>query len=225
MKTRVSFKKLDEHTKRFLEKDKSLSNFWSKYFSNKYETGLFIKNSLRKLLTRRMMLRVKWYVDIADGMPKVRDSRPALQVVFLVALAESVARRKFTKKQADSLGSQKLILDFFKHLQNSDKEEFGKKFKRALVSIKHHRLSISSVVRILYQVRNDAVHGKEYWGFDLVDKKRHSDSDKPYWSLITTGWLGTRKRKRRVNLDIKLTYEDLRDIFIRTAIKNIESKF
>jgi len=217
--------KINEKTKQFLAQDKSLLIFWSKYFISENEASFFIQNCFKRLLTRRMVLRVKWYVDIANEMPKVQDSRPALQVVFLVALAENIARRKHTKKQADALGSQKLVLEFFSYIQDSDKKEFEKKFKRALVSIKHHRLLISSVVKILYQVRNNAVHGEEYWDFSLVDKKRHTEADKPYWSLITNGWLGTRKRKRRVTLDIKLTYENLRDIFIRTAIQNIKSEF
>lgn len=219
-------KKLNEHTKKLSTQDKELLVFWSKHFSNEEGTSVFIQNCLRKLSTRRMMLRVKWYVDIADGMSKVRDNRPALQVVFLVALAEAIARRKLTKKQANTMGgSQKLVLYFFKCITDSDKNLFAKNFKRALISTKHHELRISSVVRILYQVRNDVVHGEEYWGFSLVDKRRHEEVDKPYWSLITSGWLVKKYKKRRVTLDIRLTYEDLRDIFIRTAIKNIESEF
>lgn len=190
----VSLKKLDERTKQGLVQDEDLLIFWSKYFSSRAETSIFIKNCLRKLSTRRMMLRVRWYVDIANGMTKVRENRPALQVVFLIALAETIARRKFTKKQADTMGSLKLVLNFFKHITNSDKIELEKKFKRTLSSAKYHKLHISSVVRILSQVRNDAVHGEEFLGFSLVDKKRHNEADNPYWSLITSGWLGTKKK-------------------------------
>ena len=176
------------------------------------------------MTTRRMMLHTQWYTEIADKIIKIKY-RPALQIAFLIALAENIAAQRFTKKQGIKMGTKGLILDFFKFINESDKQELNTKFKRLFSSTKNHRLRISSIIKILYQVRNNVFHGKEFWEFFLVDKSRHHDADKPYWSLITIGWLGTRKSQRRTTLDLKITYDDLRDIFIRTAIRNIESEF
>ena len=218
-------REIDKHTKKVLAQDPSILSFWSRYFSSRKEASKFIKDCLKKLSTRRMMLRVEWYVNIANKMPIIRDSRPALQIIFLIALAEGLASKRFTKKQAIELGSQKLVLNFFKYITDLDKKELEMKFRRALTQERHHKLYTSSIIRIIYQIRNDAVHGKDFWGFSLVDKKRHKDADEPHWSLMTSGQLGTIKRKRRVSLETKLTYENLRDIFVRTAIQNIKSEF
>jgi|SRR3989338_2579710 len=221
----ISIRKANKHIKQMLAQDKSSLSFWSRYFPTRNDASDFMKNCLKKLLTRRMMLRTEWYVEIADKMPKIHDSRPALQVIFLVALAESIARRRFTKRQAYQLKSKGLIINFFKYITDPDKKELETKFRRSLTSTGYHQLRISSIVRILYQVRNDAVHGEEYWSFSLVDIRRHKDAHEPHWRLMTSGWLGTTKRKRRITIETKLTYENLRDIFVRTAIQNIQSKF
>ena len=219
----ISLKKMDEHVKKVIAQE-SLP-FWLQYFPTQADASDFIKNCLKKFLTRRMMLRTEWYVEIADKMPKIHDSRPALQVIFLVALAEGIARRRFTKKEADDMGPTQLVIDFFRYIIGSDKKELEMKFRRSLTSTGYHQLYISSIIRILYQVRNDAVHGEDYWDFSLVDTKRHKDAHEPHWRLMTSGWLGPRKRKRRITVETKLTYENLRDIFIRTAIQNIQLKF
>ena len=117
------------------------------------------------------MLRVEWYVNIANKMPIIRDSRPALQIIFLIALAEGLASKRFTKKQAIELGSQKLVLNFFKYITDLDKKELEMKFRRALTQERHHKLYTSSIIRIIYQIRNDAVHGKDFWGF--IPVRRH----------------------------------------------------
>lgn len=201
--------------------DDELLLFYTEYFSNKDEASRFLKKCLKKLSTYRMMLRVKWYSDIANGMPKVSDARPALQIVFLMALAESIATRRYTKKQVICLGSQKLVLNFFKYITRSDKFELERKVKRLHDA---QKLRISSIVRILYQVRNDAIHGEEFWNFSLLNKDFQRKEGGPQ-SLVTSGLLGRKSKKQRVILDVQLTYEDLRDVFIRTAIKNIESEF
>jgi hypothetical protein len=41
--------------------------------------------------------------------------------------------------------------------------------------------------------------------------------------MITSGSLGKKGKKKRVSLDLSLTYEELRDIFRRVAIANTES--
>jgi len=43
------------------------------------------------------------------------------------------------------------------------------------------------------------------------------------YGIITDGPLG--KKKKRVPLDISLTYQELRDVIVRTAINNISKHF
>ena len=94
----ISIRKANKHMKQMLAQDESSLSFWLKYFPTRNDASNFIRKCLRKLLTQRMMLIAEWYVNIADNMPKIHDSRPALQLIFLIALAEGVAKRRFTKK-------------------------------------------------------------------------------------------------------------------------------
>lgn len=43
------------------------------------------------------------------------------------------------------------------------------------------------------------------------------------YEVMTMAWLGKKKNRRREYPEIKLTYPELRDIFIRTAIRNIQT--
>src|SRR3989344_5507843 len=68
----------------------------------------FISRCLRKLKTRRMLLRAQWYTEIADGLAKVKKGRVALQIVFLMSLAEGVSKMRTS---VTGMGSQKAVLD------------------------------------------------------------------------------------------------------------------
>ena len=98
-------------------------------------------------------------------------------------------------------------------------------FKRALTSAATPQLRFSSIIKILYEVRNKAVHGEDFWSFFFLTKKEKEEFIKDGYTdygLMTAGYLG-RKSKKRVSLDLTLTYEEFRDIIIRTAIANIKS--
>jgi len=218
---KISFdwKAVDSVFKNDILNDVGLLEFWRNYFASREEALEFVKTCLKKLSTRRMMLRVKSYVDISDNMPLVKKGRPALQVIFLMALAEGVATLKMTKFESIKLGSLGTIRSFFRCLLAEDKIRLEARFKRALTTFRYHKLGINSIVGIFYQARNDAVHGYGYWEF-FLEYNSNRDAD-----LLVMGYVGTRRRRRRVPLVVKMTYEELRDIFVRTAIENIRLKF
>lgn len=215
--------KIDELAKQGILNDKNIHQFLKSEFPTRTERLSFIKECLKKISTRRMLLRAHWYTEIADDQSSIRESRPALNLIFLMAMAEAIAKKRTNNK---NLGSLEAIKCFFEYISNEDKNFLRRNFRRTLLGAKYHDLRFSSVLRILYDVRNRAVHGENYYSFSLLDRKSKL-SHKHYssFSLISSGYLGPSKRKRRVSLDIKLTYEELRDVFRRTALANIKSCF
>src|SRR5258708_860470 len=217
------WKKIDDLSKKGLLVDEDLHDFLKPIFPDISERTAFIKHCLKKLKTRRMLLRAQWYTEIADDKEKVRNNRPALKIIFLLALAEAIAKTRIGKNKIESL---KAIQIFFQHVLPEDKKIITQNFQRALVKIKHHNLRFTSIIRILYDVRNRAVHGEDYYSFSLLDKdEKEKHKDYTDFSLITAGSLGKKYKKRRVPLDICLTYEELRDVVRRTAIENIKRFF
>ncbi|MBU3918909.1 hypothetical protein KKC63_03345 [Patescibacteria group bacterium] len=91
--------------------------------------------------------------------------------------------------------------------------------RRSLLKVKHHSFSFPSILRILYNVRNEAVHSGDFYSFAMQDEQEKSED----YEVMTMAWLGKKKNRRREYPEIKLTYPELRDIFIRTAIRNIQT--
>ena len=221
------WKAIDDMTKRALVSDPDLNNFLTPFLPNKMDRRAFIRQCLRKLKTRRMLLRSQWYTELADRMHKVREGRDGLRLIFLMGMAEGVTKQKLG---TNHIGSLDAILRFFRHISPEDKTAVRRGIRRALVSARHHKLLFSSIVRILYEVRNEAVHGEDFYSFSLLnprEKKKHIEY--MHFGLITSGSLGkagftkrgNRRRKRRVALDISMTYPELRNMMVRTAIANI----
>ncbi|MDB5204919.1 MAG: hypothetical protein JWP09_947 [Candidatus Taylorbacteria bacterium] len=223
MATSSIWKPVEDATRQALVEDTELHQFLTPLLADKEERKKFIKKCLRKLKTRRMLLRAQWYLDIADDQELVRQNRPALKIIFLIALAEAVTKMKTGR---NAIGSFDAIKRFFAFTSEQDKEKILLGFTRTLLSPKHHSLRFSSILRILYEIRNQAVHGEDYYSFSLpneADKiKRAGYTD---WGFITSSSLGKKGKKRRISLDISLTYEELRDIVRRTAIANIQDSF
>lgn len=206
----------DKAVKKGILEDEELHQFLSPYVPVKENRNKFIKSCLRKMKTRRMLLRLHWYSQLADDIDKAKQARPALQIIFLMAMAEGLVGEKRGDK---NLPPRWAINDFFSEIGSDDKQILQNNIRRSVGSPILSNLRFSSIVSILYEVRNKAVHGKEYWQFSLAD---NSDTQGGVIRL-THGWLGKSRKKRRVPLDVKITYEMLRDIFARTAINNIKA--
>ncbi len=209
-------KELDQAAKKGILEDEELHQFLSLYIPIEEERNKFIRNCLRKMKTRRMLLRLHWYSQLADDIDKAKQSRPALQIIFLMAMAEGLVGEKHGDK---NLSPRWAINDFFSEIGRDDKQTLQNNIRRSVGSPVLSSLRFSSIVSILYEVRNKAVHGKEYWQFSLAD-----DSDIQGGIIrLTHGWLGKPGKKRMIPLDVKITYQMLRDVFARTAINNIQS--
>lgn len=215
-----SFKVLDEITKKGLIIDPDLHRFLKPIFTSVTDREEFITKCLKKMRTRRMLLRAQWYTKIAEHQSTAPDSRPALNIIFLMSMAESLAKARTRKP----LGPAAAAKAFFECILPVDKKLLNQKFRRTLLNLKHHTLRFSSIIRILYEIRNKAVHGEDFFSFSLLTPQLIETH--PTHSMITSGTLVSKKRnRRRVSLDLALTYSELRDIFRRTAIENIKASF
>ena len=196
--------------------DKELDSFLKPVFPEPEEREKFVKTCFKRVKAREMLLRAQLYTELANNQKKIGRERPAIQLIFLMALAEGVAKRR-TGKSKDP------IKDFFEYISSDDTKILLNQFKRTLSK---PRLRFSSVRRILYEVRNRAVHGDEFWEFSLVDEAERAEAKMAGYTSygrLTFGYLGKRGRKREQPIVLNLTYEELRDIFRRTAIENIKS--
>jgi hypothetical protein len=141
-----------------------------------------------------------------------------------MSLAEGVARMRL-KREGDSRDSKAMIHAFFSLIPKEDKNRIRRDFRRALIQIPHHQLRFSSIVNILYDIRNRAVHGDDFYSFSLLDrtkKKEYVDGGYTSYGILTLGGWKTKRKRVSVSLDIKMTYEELRAVFVRTAIANIK---
>jgi len=218
-----AFKDADEKIQQGILSDNDLYGVLQPCFASKSDARDFVKKCLTNIKTRRMLLRVQWYTELADDIVKVREGRPALRLIFLMAMAEHIEKNRLGD---DDIGSWNAIWGFFSNISKDDKEKLGKSFRRTLLNSKYHSLRFSSIIRILYDIRNRAVHGVDFWSFSFLDqatKSKAKASHYTHYSLITSGLLGKRGRKRRVSLDLTLTYEELRDIMVRTAVSSIKT--
>lgn len=217
-----SLKKLSDMAKQGIARDPELLKLLRPFFSNQKEVQDFINQSLEKIKTKRMLLRLQWFSEIADDFEKIRANRPALKLIFLMSLAEGVANQNLRS----NLNSTKAVEEFFKHISSGDKKQLLKNFRYALIRPRMSKLRLSSIIKILYNVRNKAVHGEDFWTFSFLEKDQKEKSQRgqyTHYGLSVTGYLGKKGQKRRIPLELTLTYEEFRDIIIRTAIANIQS--
>ena len=219
---------LNKAIKKGLEIDPGLHKFLNPIFNDVQGRHKFIKKCLRTLKARRMLLRAQWYTEIAEHQSKMKYGRPALRIIFLMSMAESLAKARTNS----TLGSLAAIKAFFKFILKQDREFMRRNFRRALLGPKISKLRFSSIIRILYEVRNQAVHGEDFFSFSLMDaedKKEKELGHYTHYGTITSGDLvkynkkTKKKNRQRVSLDISLTYTELSEIFSRTAIENIKA--
>lgn len=212
--------KLDEAAKRSISQDDQLHTLLVPYYPDTTQRNRFISSCLRKLTTRRMLLRLQWYVELSEHIQSARDSRPALPIVFLMAMAEGVTQSSLTAATKKSQ-SVEVIIKFFKKINEADRQALVQRIRRAGFGPNTPKLRFGSIVKILWNVRNDAAHGIDFWTFGLPNQQLTTDR---YYSLITFGRLGRRKRPKKVSLSINMPYPELKSIFIRTALNHIYAK-
>lgn len=198
--------------------DIDVDNFLKPVFPKQEEMESFVTKCDRKENARLALLNAAWYTAIADGQEKVRHSRPPLRIIFLMAMAEYVAKQRVGGK----LRSFDAVEEFFACISDGDKDLLLKTMRRSIVPPAQEGLTLQLILEILYNVRSGAVHGEDYFSFALMDEEEKKKYGAESFAIITTGYTGRGSEKISVDLDTTLTYEELRDVFRRTAIENIK---
>lgn len=206
------WEEIDRLVQEFMVSDEARNKYLRPIYPNKDAREKFIRKCFTKLKTRRMLNRAQWYSEIADAMEKIKPGKTALKIIFLMSLAEGVSTLKLGKKQTKSIGSFKTIKKFFDYISEKDKHKLIKNIQNLSSSSYTQTLRFSSIIQFFYDIRNRAVHGEDYYSFSLES------------GMITSAKLG-KKNKRHKAINTSLTYKELRNIFRRTALANIESVF
>lgn len=205
------FRKIDKSVKESMVVNKRINEYLEPIYPRENDRQQFIRKCLDKQKTRRMLNRAHWYSEIADDIEKTKPGRVALKIIFLMSLAEGISALRIGKKHSKNIGSFNTIKEFFSHTSKEDRNKLIENFERIYFGPHRQTFRFSSIIRILYNVRNAAVHGEDYYSFSLGH------------GVITSVKTGRKKTKRYTSVDANISYDGLRDIFRRTAIENIKS--
>ncbi len=218
---------------RFMKDDWALNKFLEPFLAEKDEREKFIQWCNKRLKTLRALLSTQYYIEVADSIEAVRPHRIALQLIFFVSLAQGIIKQKFGKKliklkkkirKNKNVNDIDVLKEFFRYSSEEDKKILVNGIRRSLGEKSIHKLKFSSIIKILYNERCKAVHGDGFWDFLLMTEQEKEESKKyTSYSFLTSGELGKKNRKRSVSLEVGITYNDLRNIIISTALKNIKS--
>lgn len=188
---------------------KELSDFLKSYTAIVGDAKSFIEKCCRRNKTRKSLLRTSWLTDIADQMQNINPRRPALSIVFLVILAETITRLLFAQFSKNN-GPRKRFKKFFEAASNEEKAFLLCGIQRYDGTSRKFRFN--TLLDIIYNLRNQVFHEGRYFDFFFHE---------PQWQgTIVTGYAGI-KRLRKVSLDMTLSYENFRDVFVKTALRNI----
>ncbi len=204
------FEKIDRQAKSSIENDASLNELLVGYLESPDAVREFIKRCLKNQSTREMLLRVQWYTELTHSIGTVRPGRPALQLIFLIAMAEGLSKTRDGKSDSDTK-SKYYFKEFFTLISDEDTKRI-----ETQVKLDFRSMSLDSFLDILYHARCNAVHGREFW---LLSFKHGDDGV----TLLADGDIGSGSDKRRVYYDTTMQFSEVIDIFIRTALANIEA--
>lgn len=189
-----------------------LIEFYEPYFSNdENKTREFIKQAVdtrQKRNIRAIILQTQRLIYLADNADKIKPSRDALKLLFLIICAEAVA--KLYKNFEEEGQSRYYVKMFFQEI--CDPQDWDS-LSGAIITDKPRRPSVLSSVEFvdfLYEVRCSVVHEGRYWEFRFKDKSKLG---------VPFCYFG----KTETTVVVGITYEELRDIIVRGAIKAINT--
>lgn len=186
------------------------------------ETESFIERCSKNDRTNRMLNQICWLTDIADNLPKIKERRPALQVVFLMTAMECIAKIRLDEEEANEISSFGAVKEFLKFISEGDKKDIEAKFQRQIEENPHDKeLDYQDIIKILYNVRNDVIHEGMFYDFFFATEENKQENV----SQQNSGNLGNKQNKEIIWLSVKLTYKEFRNIVVKTAIANIKSLF
>lgn len=195
----------------FEDTKKELSDFLNRYVAIVGDVESFIEKCYKRNKTRKSLLRTSWLAGIADQMEKIEPGCPALRVVFLVILAETITKLLF-RKSSRNVGPRKRFKTFFEAASDEEKALL-------LCGIQKYdgtsrKFRFNTLLDIIYNLRNEVFHEGRYFNFFFHEAQRQG--------TIVPGYTGTKaSRLRKVSLYMTLSYENFRDVFVKTALRNI----
>jgi len=167
----------------------------SKNFSNRIENAPDTQRPVKQVF--HQAARLVW---LGDRVNEIAAGRPALQVLFYLIAAETIA--KLTYKFEGHGKSRYYVHAFFEKLVDSKEQSIlANAFRRSSPS---RLLNLRETVNLLYDVRCDVAHRGMYYVFTLPL------GDKDYPNVVS---LGSRTVETTLNL------HTLRDIILKGAIR------
>jgi hypothetical protein len=167
----------------------------AKQFSDRVESAPDSQRPVKEVF--HQAARLTW---LGDRINEVALGRPALQILFYLITAETIA--KLTYKFEGRNQSRKYVHVFFEKLCGREEQSIlAHAFSESPV---RRALSLSEAVNLLYDVRCDVAHRGMYYVFNLPLDEHD------YPELVTLG---------DMSVETMLTLGTLRQIVLRGAIR------
>ena len=193
--------------------------FYLPFFDKQAEAEDFVERCEGQVLPNNtakiMMHQTKRLVSISDQMQQIQEDYPLLRLLFLLICAENIAK---LAEQFDKDGKSREFVQKFFRLYSIPKEQ--QRLGRSFEDDVECPVGLEVAVDILYAVRCDIVHGGRYWGFSFSDGKRRMWNDDPRSDEL----LKKNKKKKCDAIVVTLTFEELREIIVRSCIRAIQGK-
>lgn len=150
-----------------------------------------------------MMHQARRLVELADAMEAVRPGRDALKVFFLIVCAEALA--KLADGATDEGRSRAYTRRFFDECTLAcDRQLLEQSFVGVDDDGFPRFLSLGDVIDVLYNVRCDVAHEGRYWEFTFCDNGIPMINSNP-------------------EIEVRLSYQEFRNVLVRAAINAIRS--
>lgn len=193
-----------------------LVNFFSKYEAEEFVDEIFSSEKEGReetLRPRRIANRLKWYLNEGESFPLRIVS---LRIVFISAMAEGIDKI-FHGRDDEEGRSRESVENFFRNIPEKILDELVIVHEESGID---RNLTNEEFAQMLYYVRCDAMHGREFWGFSLQEDGANQGD----YNLFQGVFVGSGKAKRKIHVSLKtsFTYEALRDIVMKIGIKYIK---
>ena len=212
MKTKAIFKDVKKALDIERVKEQELKNVIGFCFINDAETEKFATKCLKKNKTRWMLNRLQWFVELSDF-----QKYDSVKTFFLIAMAETNIKL-FENRFEDNSNETSDVKKFFSRFVKQDKDELRKYFFKTDRFLNKKTFKFDKIVGILLNVRHRVAHGKNHYDFRF-----HDGSDN--LMNIIFGEVGTKNKKRKIQYELEITYNDFRKLMIKNAIENIKGCF
>ncbi|MEK4328136.1 hypothetical protein MKX70_20115 [Paenibacillus sp. FSL R7-0312] len=195
--------------------------FFENFFQTEEELELFITAKLNcsNVLPRRMINTVQRLVTLSDEIEIIRPGRRDLSIFFIITCIEALFTFLPTKIQ-----KQEMVIQMYeKHLNETDRKTIEQSINVSLVDdtmFYKPEISISEFALLLSSIRNNVAHEGNYWSFHFNEEGYEGRT-----LNIVKSKLIKDEGYKNISYEVSLTYNQFRDITVRTLILFIEDYF